>query len=103
MVDRMGSLSGFGQNFRFGTCRNILAKIDLLAETAILAEITYFSRNNLLFGTFRHNFRAEISLLRAEIDLFWPKEGYFGRNAFFRFLSALSVIFGFRPKLQLFK
>ena len=31
------------------------------------------------------------------------KEGYFGPNAFFRFLPALSVSFGFRPKFKLFK
>ena len=39
----------------------------------------------------------------AKIDLFRPKEGYFGRKRLFRPKFLLSVAFGFRPKFQILK
>ena len=67
VVNRKGSLSAFGRNFRFQLAQKHFSRISLSAERALAAEMLNFGRN--------------ITALLAERNLFRPKEGPFGRNS----------------------
>ena len=76
MVNRKGSLSAFGRNFRFQLAQKHFSRISLSAERALTAKMLNFGRNTAI--------SAEILLL------FRPKEGPFGRK---KTLSAETVLF----------
>ena len=92
VVNRKGSLSAFGRNFRFRLAQKHFGRISLSAEKALTAEMLYFGRNTAI--------STEILLL------FRPKEDTFGRNSPISAVSAFGrnwgfwiALFRFRPKL----
>ena len=76
VVNRKGSLSAFGRNFRFWLVSKHFGRISLSAERALTAKMLNFGRNTAIL--------AEISLL------FRQKETTFGRKMA---LSAETVLF----------
>ena len=87
-INRKAPISAFGRKFRFRQVPKCFGKNCPFCRNNFSAERVYFGRNSLLSVTF-----GTISGLFC--DRFQPKEGYFVRDNFFRFLLTLSVAFRF--------